>query len=276
MVKVFLALSITFFLSLVFYDVYRTQKDNILSQKTQVNPSPIVASPTPIPSPLTSPKTTPPPTLPKSAYTIVLFGDSMIDTMGENLEYLTKSLAAKYPKTSFNLYNFGIGSQNVKEGFERFNTPLKYKERNSPKVADLKPDIIILGSFSYNPFSPHDIQKHREYLNLLTQEAQKTNAKVFQLAEIAPIYNDFGKGPGGVNWPPADAQSQAGKIADQLESTVALAKSKNIPLINAFNASQTGGRYGTRIYVSTHDGIHPSVEGHVFMANLIANTLFSK
>ena len=45
---------------------------------------------TPTPSPIV---------LRKSLYTIAIFGDSMVDTMGENLEYLQKILSHKYPNT---------------------------------------------------------------------------------------------------------------------------------------------------------------------------------
>ena len=104
------------------------------SPKTQLSQS---SSPKPTSSPSPAPK------LSKSTYTIALFGDSMIDTMGENLDYLDKALKAKYPQTNFQLYNYGIGSQNVEEGLARFENNFSYQSRNYPPIGQIKPDVII-------------------------------------------------------------------------------------------------------------------------------------
>lgn len=63
-------------------------------------------------------------------YKIAIFGDSMVDTMSEQLEYLQANLKIKYPNILFEYYNFGIGSQNVLEGLARFHQPFSYKTRN--------------------------------------------------------------------------------------------------------------------------------------------------
>lgn len=254
--------------------------NQVLSAKTQTLSTP-KPSPSTTPTLYTDkggakPSTSPLPTLSKASYIIAVFGDSFVDTMGENMDYLDAALKAKYPKTIFKLYNYGIGSQNIKEGLARFDSPLPYKGRNFPPITNIKSDIIVLGSFAYNPFSPHDRNQH--YLDLieLANRAKKTGAAVYQLAEIAPLKSGFGKGPHGVNWPPADANSQAAKIVEQLEDAVNSAKTANIPLINAFYPSQTDGKYGDPSYVNSDDGIHPSVEGHTFMADLIVKSLSLK
>lgn len=213
---------------------------------------------------------------PAKSYSIALIGDSMIETMGEQTEYLQKSLSAKYPNFEFKLYNYGIGAQNVEQGLNRFNQPFSYKTRNYPPLTEVKPDILIVGSFSYNPFPEHDRAKHQRLLQSLINQARGSAKKVYLLAEIAPLKTGFGEGPGGINWPQARAELQAIQIIELLENAVNLAKMENVPLINAFQASKVDGNYGNKQYVNSHDGIHPSVKGHIFMANFIANTLTFK
>ena len=96
---------------------------------------------------------------------------------------------------------------------------------------------------------------------------------VYILSEIAPLKEGFGKGPGGVNWPLDLSYKQAQNIVEQLENAVNVSKVENITLINAYKESLIKGKFGNPVYVSGNDGIHPSVEGHVLMANLIARTI---
>jgi lysophospholipase L1-like esterase len=209
----------------------------------------------------------------KPSYTIAAFGDSMVDTMGENLDYLEKSLKAKYPKTNFKMFNYGIGSQNIVEGSNRFHSPFNYKSRNYPPIDQINPDIIILGSFSYNPLTPHSREIHKQKLESLINESRQTKAQVYVLAEIAPLRTGFGRGPGGIDWTEDKIQTQVEYILEQLDDTVTTAKSQNVYLINAYLSSRTDGKYGNRVYVSSHDGIHPSIEGQIFVANQIASIL---
>ena len=95
----------------------------------------------------------------------------MVDTMGENMEYLGESLQTVYPQTKFNLYNYGIGGQNVKQGLDRFNQPFSYQTRNYPPIIGINADIIIVASFAYNPFSPHNRDQHWLTLTELVNQA---------------------------------------------------------------------------------------------------------
>lgn len=252
---------------------------NILGAKTNV----AVPTSTPISSPKATiqatasatPKTQTK-TTPKSTYKIAMYGDSMVDTMGDNLEYLQKALSSIYPATKINLYNYGIGAQNVEAGVSRFEKEFNYKERKYPSIVDLKPDIIILGSFAYNPFSDHDAQKHLSLLSQLTTKALKVTPNLYLLAEIAPLKENFGKGEHGINWPEDMAAKQAAHIVEQLENAENLAKTRKIALVDAFAETQQNGKFGHVSYVNGDDGIHPSVAGHVLMANLIARTLVFK
>src|SRR5690349_10068088 len=133
----------------------------------------------------------------KNSYSIAIYGDSMVDTMGEQLEYLQAALKKQYPGKTFYYYNYGIGSQNVEEGLNRFDKAFDYKTRHFVPLSSLHPDIIIIGSFSYNPFYPYDKDRHWNTLTQLVQKAKATGADVYMLAEIAPLKTGFGKGPNG-------------------------------------------------------------------------------
>lgn len=251
----------------------------IASKKTEVFEVPVPEAQKPVatsssetkiatasPQPLLSP-------LKKSSYTIALYGDSMIDTMGDKLPLLNSDLQIKYPKTKFNLYNYGIGSENVTTGLSRFDEAFNNKTRHFPSISQIKADVIVLGSFAYNPFSSHDRNKHWLTLAKLIDQARGTGADIYVLAEIAPLKTGFGVGPNGVNWPSEIAGEQSRHIREQLVNAVGLAKQKKVALINVFAESETGSGFGNEAYVNSNDGIHPSVEGQKLTAGLIAQQI---
>lgn len=242
--------------------------------QTEVTPTQaMVAIQPPAVTVATEPTATPtPPVTKKKEYKIAVIGDSMVDTMGERLEYFEHALKKKYPNANFTLYNYGIGSQNVEDGLGRFDKPFKYKDRDYPAVADIKPDIIVVGSFAYNPFTPHDRDKHWLTLTQMVQKAQQITPDVYMLAEIAPLTREFGKGPNGVNWDTATAVTHAAHIEQQLQNVIGLGLTLNVPVIDAYTPSKKDNE-GTKDYVSPGDGIHPSVKGHEFMAEIMVKSI---
>ncbi|OGK09480.1 hypothetical protein A2767_04090 [Candidatus Roizmanbacteria bacterium RIFCSPHIGHO2_01_FULL_35_10] len=259
-------------------EVGQTYSNDSKSVK-QSNNLTISLTPTQSPSELksTTYNLTPSPTtynLTRNFYTVAIIGDSMVDTMGEVLEYLDSELKTKYPKTKFLLYNYGTGAQNIETGLARFGSHFKYQTRDYQSIPELKPDVLIVASFSYNPFTPHDRDRHWLTLTKLVEEAKQVTPRVYMLAEIAPLRKDFGKGPQGVNWSYDSNYEHSLRIIQQLENAVGLAKTLGVPLIDAFTPSfNSETREGKREYVNPSDGIHPSVEGHKFMAEKIAETL---
>lgn len=243
-----------------------TPKTTIPTKPAALTPSPSsTLTPKPSPSAQSSPS--------KNIYVIAAFGDSMVDTMGENLDYLQKSLKNRYPNTEFKLYNYGIGSQNVIEANKRFSASFSYQTRNYPPIDQIKADVIIISSFAYNPLYPYDKNTYLSALTEVITKAKNSRAKVYLLAEIAPLKEGFGKGAGGVNWDEQKTKEHVGYILQNLDATVALASQTKTSLINAYKQSQVDGKYGNKNYVGNHDGIHPSIEGEVFMAEVIADVL---
>ena len=228
---------------------------------------------TPSLTPKLKPSVSPQPSPNKNMYVIAAFGDSMVDTMGENLDYLHRSMKNKYPSTEFKLYNYGIGSQNVVEANKRFSDSFTYQTRNYPPIEQIKADIIIISSFAYNPLYPYDKNAYLSALKEVISKAKNSSTAVYLLAEIAPLKDGFGKGAGGVNWDEQKTKEHVGYILQNLDATVSLASQTKTPLINAYKQSQVDGQYGNKTYVGNHDGIHPSIEGEVFMADVIASVL---
>ncbi len=257
----------------VSYGMFPKKKQSqVLSASTGVT-----ATPAPLPTLEPTVTVLPSPTpqkLSKDTYTLLIIGDSMEDTMGEKLDYLQKALTEKYPETKFNLYNYGKGANNVEEARSWFAEEFHYKDRNYPLPYQTHPDISIVGSFAYNPFTPYDRDRHWLGLTHLIQEIQKISPEVYILAENAPLKQDFGKGPQGVNWDSQTASVQSAHIVEQLENAVGLSKALNVPLIDAYHESTDESKL--KKYVSPQDGIHPSTEGHEMIAKKIVETIVFK
>ena len=242
-----------------------------LSVQTPVpTPSEIAAfkTITPTPNVLNSPS--PSPKLLKNSYTIALFGDSMIDTMGD-MKYLNDALTKKYPETKFNLYNYGIGAQNVQKGLDRLSSPFSYMDREYPPLKDINADIIIFGTFAYNPFEYHDIARYTNTLTNLFDQTKSFNKNIYLLIEIAPLGDKFGLGPHGINWPPDLTIKQSQRIDEQLSAAREVAKNLQVPIVDIYSHTKK-----TTIYTNVDDGIHPSYDGAVLTANLIAKTIIIK
>ncbi|MEK7580651.1 MAG: GDSL-type esterase/lipase family protein [Patescibacteria group bacterium] len=264
----FLVLTLLIVVPFLTLNIVDTKK--ILGVKVQASP---VATPTPTvaafvtlsPKPTASPS--PAPNLSKSTYNIVLYGDSMIDTMGD-MKYISDALTKKYPKTKFDLYNYGIGGQNVKQGFERLNLNFSNQGRVYEAIGNIKPDVIILGTFAYNPFDPHSTDNYKNYLTPLITQIKTKGGQLYLLLEVAPLKENFGVGPHGINWPADLAQKQSQHIEEQLLAAKSVAQNMGIPIIDVYTKTK-----GIPSYTNTDDGIHPSYDGQVFTANLIIQTV---
>jgi hypothetical protein len=219
--------------------------------------------------------TTPtPPPLTKSSYVIAFIGDSMTETMGGALPYVYKELKKKYPNTEFSLYNYGIGAENVIEAISRFDLPYSYKDQGHEPITKLGADIIIVGSYGYNPITPFDKNEQWLLLSDLVNRAKSVSREVYVLAEQAPIKENFGKGIGGVNWPSEISDPHVDKIVSGIENAVGISEALNVGLINVFEKSKIKGTsYGNPLYVANHDGIHYSEEGQQFSAKVIAESI---
>lgn len=201
---------------------------------------------------------------------IAFFGDSMIDTMGTDLPYLRTEIGKIYPNINFELRNYGIGATNIGTGLSRVDKHYNYQDRDYGAVTGERFDIIILGSFAYNPYEISEIEKYKNEMRQMIDKLKNNTDNLIFLATIAPLKVNFGKGPGGVNWPADIAYTHATKIQSFMEAGISVAKEKGIPVIDIYHQTlQTNGE-GVANFVSTHDGIHPSISGHKFIASKIS------
>lgn len=239
--------------------------------------NPVTPTPSPVPSPTQNPTPTPIPHLTKDQYVFAIIGDSMAETMGDSIDYVLAILRKKYPNTHFAMYNYGIGSENITSGLARFDAPFDHRTRHYPPIAQIKPDIIIVGSYAYNPLVPYDRAQHESALTELVNKSRQISGQVYMLAEIAPVENGFGIGPGGANWPADLANAQVQKIIEQMENVFTVAVKLSVPVIDVYNKSKMPGSiYGNPDYVSTHDHIHYSLLGQDLTAGIIVNTIVLK
>ena len=210
----------------------------------------------------------------KRTYSIAFIGDSLIDTMQTSFPYLTESLHNRFPDVDFKLYNYGIGAENVETGLARFDQKLMYKDRIYPPLSTISADIIIIGSWAYNPFSPNDPQKHKRLLTEIVRKAQTTGAHIYLLEELAPLGADFAKGVGGVSFSKEEAIKQSERIIEQLQNAKDIAKSLNIPFIDVYDKTKLpASEFGQAKYTNQTDGIHPSPLGHRLTADIVTQTV---
>lgn len=208
--------------------------------------------------------------------TIAVLGDSMTDVMGPNLPYLKKELLKYYPKADFNLLNYGVGAENIEMGLNRMGGEYTYQGRHYPALISINPDIVIVESFGYNPFSDANdyLNKHWSTLaQIVDRVKNQTNAKIMILSTIAPSKSQFGEGPAGVNWPKDLAWQHAIRIHEYLDNAVRFAYSAGLPLINVYHKTLLSNGEGNPAYINPGDHIHQNVAGNEFISRLIAQKI---
>ena len=200
--------------------------------------------------------------------TIALIGDSMIDTMGTSAPYLQSVLGLYYPNMEFEIFNYGIGGENIMSIMKRLDQPFSYKDRSYPPIVELDADLIIVGSAAYNP--TESIEEYSETLRSVLDQVVALGTPVVFLATIAPLKDQFGVGPGGVNWPTEIATEHATRIQLFMEQAIENANSRGLPVIDVYHQTLHDDGEGVAELVNSHDGIHPSIKGHEVLATEIA------
>lgn len=211
----------------------------------------------------------------KSSYTIAILGDSMTDTMGENLPHLNTLLKNEFPKHNFVLFNYGQGSTNIEDGLYRLKNPTKYLNRDFPPLLHLQPDIIIIESFAYNHWGAELNDLNRQWmttLNILdTIKNYSKDIKIVLLATISP--NPLIFGDGVLNWPEHLKWDSAITTKAYLQNFINLAASAYLPLADAYNPSLNGQGHGDPKYINPSDHLHPSEEGKLLISQKIVETI---
>lgn len=252
---------------------------------------PIVKSlPIIIPLPTVTPQPTPTPKVfrlidhyepPKinnaDSYTLIFLGDSMTEALGENFDFLRKSLTRYYPKKVFGLFNYGYGSTNILSAEERLNNDTSYQGRNLPAILNRYFDIILIESFGNNPLSEFPLevglQKQTSALDFMVAELTDThpNSLIIFVATVAPS-SLYAKGV--VDLSPTERIKWANERRAYIENHISYAKRHNIPLIDVYQKTLDKNGFTINKYLNTGNYIHPSAIGVNLISQTIADYLY--
>jgi len=228
----------------------------------------------PTPSPITPRNTR------QKTMTIAIIGDSMVDTLGPDFAELKVLLAKTYPKTTFTILNYGVGGTNIDYGINRLTNEYEYLGVRHPSLVSGKPDLTIVESFGYNPYSYDTgaIDAHWMAMAKIVDilKANAPNSKIAIAATIAPNALVFGDGAAGIAFSPLDKWRRVSVIKQYLESTVRFAQSQHIPLIDAYHPSLKSDGNGDIRYINAGDHIHYSPIGREFMAGIMMDTILKE
>lgn len=213
----------------------------------------------------------------KPHYTIAFLGDSMIDTLGSDLRLVNDELVRVYPETDFILLNYGVGGENIISGLERVTRDTVYLGFPRPALILTHPDVVVIESFAYNPFSFDVGALEQHWLSLAyIVDAIKANipkAKVIISATIAPNSRTFGDGASGLSFSEIDKWQRTQTIKSYLDNAIKFAKSEGLPLADVYHASIDANGDGKELYVSPGDHIHYSDLGRQLFARTVVNTI---
>jgi len=212
------------------------------------------------------------------AYTIIFVGDSMIDSLGENFDYLRQDLGDYYPNTVFGLFNYGYGSTNILSLKERLNSKTTYKDKTNEAILNRVFDIIIIGSFGHNPLSDlpleEGLKKQTEILDdvVLQLVTEKPDTLIIFLADLIPSEENYARGV--VNLSSEQRSTWVNERKAYIKNHIDYAKSHNIPLINIYEESLVNGDVDLN-YINKDNYIHPSSTGLMFMSKTVADFLYN-
>lgn len=244
-----------------------------------------IEAPTPSPSPSLTPTPTTKPIVAKptpvsakkGTVTIALLGDSMVDTLGPDAPHLKDMLKAAYPNMQVVVKNYGVGATNIEYGITRITNGYTYLGNSIPSLASSKPDIVVLESFGYNPFSFDEgaIDKHWTSLATAVDTLRNTipGVKVIIAATIAPNATVFGDGAPGLSFDQTAKNQKVNTIKKYLENAVRFARSQHLPLADAYHASLDGSGNGKLTYINPGDHIHYSDAGRVLFGRKVADAI---
>ena len=211
----------------------------------------------------------------KESYTIALLGDSMTETLGENLPDLSNLLTLEYPRHNFVLLNYGQGSTTIEDGLYRLDHPTKYDKKDYPPLLPLQPDIIVVESFAYNHWDSQMNGLNREWqtaANIIDMIKQyNPDTKIILLATLSPNPEIFGDGI--LNWSKDKKWDAAITTKAYLQNFINFAASSHLPLADAYHPSLNSDGHGDPKYISSSDHIHPSDEGKQLISQKIFDTI---
>lgn len=212
----------------------------------------------------------------KKFYTVALLGDSMIDTLG-GLTELKDALHIYYPDTAFALLNYGVGGTNIDYGLERLTHSYTYLNQDILSLVSQHPDLIVVESFGYNPYSYDEGALERHWLTLArivdVVKKELPDASILIASTIAPDARVFGDGAPGLAFDQQGKNQKVDTIKKYLENAVRFAASQKLPVADAYHPSLDESGNGRGEFINGGDHIHYSEEGRKFFSKKIADAI---
>ncbi len=247
--------------------LFYARGDSFNSGTSPLNP--IAPSSTPTPTPVVLKEA-----LPKDAYTIIMVGDSMTESLGPNSDKLREYLKINYPTKIFGIYNLAKGSTSI----------LSLQEILDKDVIKSREfEVILIESFGYNPLSDLSLEaglkKQTETLDKAVNSIRnvKTNSEVNSIivfvATIAPNREKYGQG--AVDLSPEKRAEWADERTAYIKNHMEYARENNIPLINVYDKSLNKEGTGDLEYIEGGTFIHPSKKGIELISKEIADFLLN-
>lgn len=276
----------------LFYQLFEAYKPYVIN-------NPVVSIPTPTPIPTFIPTPTPVAVIPTPTpttnqvlnidttnlniggdgkiYTVAVLGDSMIDTLGENIPQLETSLTRYFPNKKFSILNYGVGSSDIEYAFFRLNNSYQYLNKNFPSLISQNPDIIVIESFAYNNFGNSQSGIDRQWLGLgaitTTIKEKLPNCKIVLASTIAPNSLIFANGNPNAYFTSFEKIEKTNTIKLYLQNLINFANSEHFPLADAYFPSLLKNE-GMIDLINPDDNIHPSELGKEFFCDTVAKTIF--
>lgn len=197
--------------------------------------------------------------------TIAVFGDSMIETFGQDMPVLKKTLQKSFPNKAFNLLNFGQSATTIDNASSKI-----------PDIIALKPDIIIIESFAYNNFgnTQSGFDRQWQHLSNITSQIKSAlpHTKIILSATVAPNSITFANGIPGLHLSSLDKIERTKTIKLYLQNIVNFATSQNYLLANVYKQSLVRND-GNPQLISSADNLHLSERGKEFFSSIVADTI---
>lgn len=212
--------------------------------------------------------------LPADAYTIIMVGDSMTESLGQDATKLREYLKIHYPDKVFGIYNLAEGSTSILSLQEKLDKDILHSREF---------EVILIESFGYNPLSDLSLEdglkKQTEALDKavntirLAKSKAKVNSIIVFVATIAPNKDKYGEG--AVELSPEMRQKWVNERVAYIQNHIKYAKDHDIPLINVYEKSLNEEGTGDIQYIEGATFIHPNEKGIDLISKEIADFLFN-
>jgi lysophospholipase L1-like esterase len=209
-------------------------------------------------------------------YTFVILGDSMTETLG-NTDELRGYLNQYYPNKTFEVLNYGYGATSIVSAKQRLTENTTHADRNFDPILNIDFDYLIVESFGHNPlseFNEEGLKKQTEILDDLVELIATTSGKekLIFLGTIGTNKQTYAK----TTEPQLDSKTREQWALERdsyIKNHIDYAKSKGIPVIDAFTPSLDSSGNTKQYLIRTDDYLHPSPSGALFIQKKIADFL---